>query len=219
MRFINEHSHGRWVFRGCGSPEYGLTPSVGRSPSTYQITDEIRVFSAFKKSSGFYLDAVPSSDWDWLALGQHYGLPTRLLDWTTNPLVAAFFAVASGPVADAAVIHAHMVTDDQVIDTAKLPDPFKIDEVGFLLPDRSERRIVSQRGLFSAHPTPQVPWKTSDFSVNQFSIAPELRVRFRSRLSTLGVDDVHIYPDLGGLCSMLKWRFTHHLGIGSMLIG
>jgi hypothetical protein len=41
--------------------------------------------------------SVPENDWDWLSLGQHYGMSTRMSDWTRNPLVALFFATESNP--------------------------------------------------------------------------------------------------------------------------
>lgn len=55
--------------------------------------DEREALQRFKAAARPYLTAVPDSEWDWLALAQHNGLPTRLLDWTTNPLVALYFAV------------------------------------------------------------------------------------------------------------------------------
>lgn len=88
----------RW-FRGAGSSEYTLSPSIHRNAS---ITSAERLFemeekflSRFKERSIPYLTHRLSDEWEFLFLMQHYGMPTRLLDWTENPLTALFFGVSS----------------------------------------------------------------------------------------------------------------------------
>src|SRR5665647_120305 len=55
---------------------------------------EKNILNRFKRHAFPYLKTIPQSDIDWLVLGQHYGLPTRLLDWSENPLIALFFALS-----------------------------------------------------------------------------------------------------------------------------
>jgi hypothetical protein len=218
LQFIEERKHTRWVYRGAGSLSHDCRPSAGRGKE-FEPLYEVRVFRAFQRAAGLFLEVVPANEWEWLALAQHHGLPTRLLDWTTNPLVAAFFAVSSGDSGDAAIIYAHSIDDKEIIDPKLQPDPFDIFNVGFLLPARTVPRIVSQRGLFSVHPKPSEPWRPADFDENKFIIEPHLRARFRRRLFTLGIDDSHIWADLDGLCATLRWRYDGRIGIGSTLIG
>ncbi len=116
-----------------------------------------------------------------------------------------------------AVVHAYSIPDDDVIDPEKIKDPFLIDRVMFLLPSKSVNRIINQRGLFSVHDRPNVPWSPS--RMDEFLIPASMRARFRRRLFKMGIDHSHIYPDLSGLCETLKWRYEASIGIGDPMIG
>ena len=85
-------------FRGHSDEEWNLVPKIGRmfghsEPSDTWERLESFMLEEFKKYAVTYIDKPPQNDIDWLVLSQHYGMPTGLLDWTTNPLKALFFAV------------------------------------------------------------------------------------------------------------------------------
>jgi len=108
-----------WVFRGQREMQWRLEPTLERFMKNlrgeYSATEvEQHILTQFRRRAPTYLNDLPmyNDTIGWLALVQHYGGPTRLLDFTKSIYVAAFFALAEQPTSSHAVIWA---VNDRVI--------------------------------------------------------------------------------------------------------
>jgi hypothetical protein len=96
-----------WAFRGLSSDQWLLRTSLERLDAVPVYEAERYLVSTFQRRAHHYISDPPQIDdeLEWLALMQHHGAPTRLLDWTKSPYVALFFAVrdATDPTGNSAL--------------------------------------------------------------------------------------------------------------------
>lgn len=217
-----------FIFRGVSDKNHKLVPSLGRDTEDNTggniSTVEYDLINEFKRLSAPVLseENTPKTEFDWLFLSQHYGLPTRLLDWSTNPLVALYFAVEKDDGIDGGVYAVkHAVTDQYNIfdyktanytkeENKELSSIFAIQphqgEVIFVRPKYSDQRYLNQRSVFSC---PANPFKPLELDSIQFlELKGEWKAELRRRLRTMGISTSHIYPGLSGIASEIK-SFVH----------
>lgn len=215
---------GHVVYRGVPDADsHKLVPSIGRidylkTPLGFSVRDERELLHGFKLRSVGVMRRVPQSEWEWLALAQHHGLPTRLLDWSASPLTALYFATeprvcgSTGsilpPSSDVAVFALH---DCSYIPTQELRDPFAIEKPGIFVPPHVTPRISGQGGLFTIQLDPaaelQLAFEDCDYRwIKKYRFAKEIVPQIQRQLYQLGVRRSLLFPDLDGFAHELKVR-------------
>lgn len=219
IKYSDRHQTSNWIFRGVAdSRSHALIPKIGREAEKYSAALEHVIFANFKRRCRQFVDTAGFTDWEYLALAQHHGLPTRLLDWTTNPLIAAYFAVTSYPLDTDARLYAAKAPI--LIDPQTASSPFECEDVVAFVPGAIAPRIVSQRGLFTIHPDPTAAWDRGLRSAStisdttMFEIPAKMRGFFERKLFQLGVDPAAIKADLDGICDTLAWQFRRRIAVG-----
>ena len=131
----------------------------------------------FKREARPYLNSLPQDDLELITLAQHNGLPTRLLDWTTNPLVALFFALERF---------------DKEIDSAIWCYGFPSTHNCHPESTRIDRRLTLEKGkyvIFPTHVSPRVTNQSGCFTIHDLPKDKEEFVPFNKQQNKFGLFD------------------------------
>jgi len=204
-------ARGHWVFRGHSDINYNLLPSVGRGLHTSKSREkyEQSLFDIFQREAHGFLATVPANEWEWLSIAQHHGLPTRLLDWTHNPLVALYFAVEANSGSDGQIFALQALT--KAAESVRTASPFSIASPVKYYPNIVTSRIRAQEGLFVACASVEVPLDQalrSDWRIESLRVPANRKAHLRYELFRLGVHASSLFPDVDGLASRIRWQHT-----------
>lgn len=189
------------AYRGVSNAAYPLIPKIGRNKD-YTLRLEQDVYKLFKKHATAFLNYEPIDEWEWLAIAQHYGLATRLLDWSESPLVAAYFAVAEESGEDSAVyvVDVSMYLD---LELSINRNPFKVRGDEVFIPNHIDSRITAQSGIFTIHSNPKKEFKKN--VIQKIIIPAKLRKKFKGMLFVYGIHQGTLFPDLVGQAQLVNW--------------
>jgi hypothetical protein len=229
--------YSNWAFRGERDERWPLYSSLSRYFQNFGVArtawpeQEGRILRIFKRKAHQFLEKPPDPDDDfqWLALMQHHGAPTRLIDFTWSPYVAAFFALER-TLADGVVwamnpgrIHSRRVAGKPVRmdprDKGNFSRYFLNGKHRFIWmgePHTMNRRLIAQSGTFAVPGVLDVPIEEILSDADQetilakFILANAVREVGMRELYRMNITHATLFPDLDGLAKSLGYELEFH---------
>lgn len=218
-------------FRGHSRSAYRLLPSLARDAKA--LERESLLSKRFKQNAYPFRQSPPQSEWEWLFLMQHFGIPTRLLDWTESPLVALYFAVHdsdfSHDASDGCLwallpakynyevprLRPTVSVDipcfgvDKVLDDYR-PDQMILEAMSSKLPaaaiaHRQNERIMAQLGVFTIMHRDMTPIEEiAPQFLARLTIPAAAKTQLRNELRALRVTQMTLFPELTSVAAITK---------------
>ncbi len=216
-------------YRGQAVKNWTLTPYYFRLDGSQS---ESTLLKRFKQSAAMLIDTSPQESFDWLFLMQHYGVPTRLLDWSESPLVALYFAVENlekhgNEDGSLWVLYPSRLNKNARINNKEEDDyipSFDDEELSNysveslkqntriqLLPvatiaTRNNARIQAQQGVFTIHHHDNTPIENIGDGTHtiHFTIPKDAKEGIKRQLALLGYTKFQLFPELSSIGDIIK---------------
>ena len=238
LALVTRPPYSNWAFRGEKDERFPLYSSLSRYLQNFRVApkawadQEARVLRIFKRKAHQFLDKPPDLDdeFQWMALMQHHGAPTRLLDFTWSPYVAAFFALER-TLGDGVV----WALNPARIDSSRNPRPARMDPrakgnihryyfpgthrfIWMGEPHTMNRRLIAQSGTFAVPGVLDVPIEGILDDRDQSNILAKIvltndvREHGMRELYRMNITYATLFPDMDGLAKSMGYELEFHWG-------
>lgn len=229
-KIVNNRPMKYFAYRGHGSKNWNLHCSIKRAydalkiPLKFHTKKEKEILNVFRSRAHLFLNHLPphNQDLEWFSIMQHYGAPTRLLDFTYSPYIAMYFAFEDiaerkyQPCIYSLNVSELHQTNQHLFGNNYQEMFYKEKPMVFLFhPDYQHERLAHQQGLFAVFGSIEnsldellETYENESLTVEKFIFTSSFIKQGIENLHLMNINKEILFPGIEGLCQSLKLQLS-----------